>query len=63
LTSAARVTEGDGTAAGVNAAFAVWNVVTTFSDNDISARGGRRSADSSSLVPSNSALAERMRWL
>jgi len=30
-----------GTAAGVDAAFAVWNVVTTFSDNDISAYSGR----------------------
>ena len=37
-------------------AFAVWNVVTTLSGNDISARSGRQSADSSSLVPSNSAL-------
>jgi hypothetical protein len=45
-----------GTAADVDGAIAVWNVVTTFSDNDISARGGRRSADSRSLVPSNPSL-------
>ena len=30
-----------GTAAGVDGAFAVWNVVTTFSDTDISAYSGR----------------------
>ena len=45
-----------GTAAGVDGAFAVWNVVTTFSDNDISAYSGRQSADGRSLVPSNLAL-------
>ena len=42
-----------GTAADVDGAFAVWNVVTTFSDNDISAYSGRHSADGRSLVPSN----------
>ena len=64
MTSAApTVTERNGTAAGVDGAFAVWNVVTTLSGNDISARSGRQSADSSSVAPSNSALAERMRWL
>ena len=31
---------GDGTAAGVDGAFAVWNVVITFSDNDTSAIAG-----------------------
>jgi hypothetical protein len=45
-----------GTAAGVDGAFAVWNVVTTFSDNDISAYSGWHSADGRSLVPSNPAL-------
>jgi hypothetical protein len=42
-----------GTAAGVDGAFAVWNVVTTFSGNDISAYSGWHSADGRSLVPSN----------
>ena len=39
-----------GTAAGVDGAFAVWNVVTTFSDNDISAYSGWHSADGRSLA-------------
>jgi hypothetical protein len=42
-----------GTAAGVDGAFAVWHVVTTFSGNDISAYSGWHSADGPSLVPSN----------
>jgi hypothetical protein len=42
-----------GTAAGVDGAFAVWHVVTTFSGNDISAYSGRHGADGRSLVPSN----------
>jgi hypothetical protein len=38
----------------VDGLFAVWNVVvTTFSDNDISAHSGWHSADGRSLVPSN----------
>jgi hypothetical protein len=42
-----------GTAAGVDGAFAVWNVVTTFSANDISAHSGCHNADGRNLVPSN----------
>ena len=41
-------------------AFAVWNVVTTFSDNNVSADSGWRSADGRSLVASNPASAEPM---
>jgi hypothetical protein len=45
-----------GTAAGVDGAFVVGNVVTTSSDNDISARSGWHNVDSRRLVPSNQTL-------
>jgi hypothetical protein len=44
-----------GTAAGVDGAFVVGNVVTT-SGNDISARSGWHNVDSRRLVPSNQTL-------
>jgi hypothetical protein len=40
-----------GTAADVDGTFAVWNIITTFSDNDISAHSGWHNADGRSLVP------------
>jgi len=42
-----------GTAAGVDDAFAVWNVAITLSDNNISTHSGWHSAASGSHVPSN----------